>query len=1168
MKRIMVWILALGMTLSLAACGAEADSAREKTKKLPTEAAQKDAGTGATSANGEVLSAAFPAVGDKLAGFTVTDVSEFSLIGARIALFEHDKTGARLMYIANNDTNRVFDLTFFTRAVDNSGLPHVFEHSTLDGSEKYPSKSLFFNLSYQTYNTYMNAMTGSLYTTYPVASLSEEQLLRYADYYTDSCLHPMILEDESIYREEAWRYRLADADDELSIEGTVYSEMKGADNISRAAYYNTLRAAFPGSTAGNDSGGEAEHIPEMTWEKLRAYHDEYYHPSNCMAFLYGRFDDYGAFLKLLDEAFAPYDKREFSFEDAAYTPLTQSVTVEKAFPVESGSSTENSSEIFYAFLCPGLKADPQEENILNTFTDLMVDDASPLMQSLKKALPSGSFASYIEIEGPEDMIVFYGANLNPEDAETFRSTVDAALADVAANGFPADLVDGVMASVSLSTKLIGEQGDVGVGLISSIADYCASTGRHFGYMDYVDALSEIGGWNEQGLYADAVNRYLGADALTVLSVTYPEPGLREELDSAEAARLAEVKASMSADEIAAVVEISNASDEDDDSSEYLKALQAVTVSSLPEEIRLHELSDETHEDGVRYISVEADVDDVGQPILFLDGSGLAQEDIHWFAVYAAVVGEMDTARHSREELAVLTTRYLYDAETRLSLIDRYGTDEFRPCLRVGWTAADEDLEKGYELMYEILYETDFSDAETLQGLISQIKASLKSSVNDAPYNVMLYRALGSSSPLYRYSSYFNGLEYYAFLEEAEGLMETDPAAAQKHLESVRDYFRNRTNAAAVYAGSVKGAAVNAPLAENFMASLDAAPIESVTYEFDPIPQSEALIVNSTVQYNGVVADYAALGLEGYSGELDAVAPLLSDAYLYPQLRDQYGAYGVFNGFLPDAGAYVVSYRDPNVTETFDVYEAMPAFLRDLETDQEELDGYILSAYSYYAKPEGELSGAVSAALSALTGEPQDIKLQYMRDLKTLTPEKLREYVPAFEALVSDGLRFTAGGAGAINDNAALYESVLNPFGAVDTAAIEFDDVDESNPYYEAVRFVFENELMLPAEETVFGVDDGALVGDMAYALYVFGFGETPPDLDTARADLGEYRIMAANGENEAALSRTGAEKALASFSRAIGVTYTRSGDATDDPISRGEMAQILLDYYSYLESLA
>ena len=301
-------------------------------------------------------------------------------------------------------------------------------------------------------------------------------------------------------------------------------------------------------------------------------------------------------------------------------------------------------------------------------------------------------------------------------------------------------------------------------------------------------------------------------------------------------------------------------------------------------------------------------------------------------------------------------------------------------------------------------------------------------------------------------------------------------------------------------------------------------------------------------------------MDGYSGVLDALSSMIGDTYLYPQLRDQYGAYGVMNGFLEDVGPYIVSYRDPNVVQTFDVYEALPDFLRTIDLDQETLEGYILSAYSQYAVSEGELAGAVDAALSAFSGKPLDSKLQFMRELKTLTLDKVRANADAFECLAEDGMRFTAGGASAINENAELYEVILNPFGSVDSSAVVLEDVGEESEYYEAVRFVFENGLMPAAADTFFDVDGPATVGDMAYALYLFGFGETPADLDSARADLREYGIMASNGANEDALSVSGVEDAFASFSAAIGMPYSRSSEATGEPLTRGQLAQFMMDY--------
>ena len=397
------------------------------------------------------------AIGDVVNGFEVIDLSDFPMVNAQVTLFRHQKTGAQLMYLANDDTNRVFELTFRTPAENDMGTPHVFEHATLSGSEKYPSSALFFNLSYQTYNSYMNASTYNFMTTYPVASLSEEQLLRYADYYTDSCLHPMIMEDESIYRTEAWRYEMADPDADLTIAGTVYSEMLGSYDKSSAAYYNFMKTAFPGSTKGNVSGGKPSDIPALTWQDLKDYHDKYYHPSNCLASLYGSFEHFEDFLELLDGYFSEYDKAEIVIEDSLYTPIEAPVTAEFAWPVESGTDTENASTVYYGIICEGANPD-----VLDLLTTLLAEDSSLLMQRLYAALPYADFECYVETTTPEPVVVFVADNVNAPDAAAFKIVVDEALAATVQEGFDAATVDALMAQVSLETRLVTESGSTGV----------------------------------------------------------------------------------------------------------------------------------------------------------------------------------------------------------------------------------------------------------------------------------------------------------------------------------------------------------------------------------------------------------------------------------------------------------------------------------------------------------------------------------------------------------------------------------------------------------------------------------------------------------------------------------------------------------------------------------
>ena len=1106
----------------------------------------------------ETLEAAgLPAIGDVVYGFEVKEIREFALVGAQAVLFEHQRTGAKLMYLANEDTNRVFDLTFLTRPTDDTGLPHVFEHSTLDGSQKYPSKALFFNLSYQTYNTYMNASTYSMMTTYPIASLSEEQLLKYADYYTDSCFNPTIMEDESIFREEAWRYRLESLDGPLTIEGTVYSEMLGATTLGRAAMLNAYQAAFPGSVVGLDQGGNPDHIAEMTWDTLKAYHNLYYHPSNCIAFLYGAFEDYTAFLKLLDEAFAAYEKADFVFEDSGYTQITEPVAVSVGFPMEAGTDTANQSEIEYFFVCPGLRADEQEELVMNTLTDLLVSDSSPLKIALKRALPSGQFSCYIDTTAPDDAIVFSAENVNEGDAEIFKATVDAALAEIAQSGFTADVVDAVMANLSLTTRLVSENSDVGVNVIPSIAYNYATSGNPFSYFDYVEALSSLKDWNAQGLYQAAVQKWLVGSQTTALVTTYPEPGQKEAKDAALAEKLAEIKAGMTEEELQAIIAQSTAEAEEEDTSAMVAELQAVTVTSLPEEIRMYDIADEVGEDTIRRISTVADVDGIGRVGLFLDASGLSQDQIHWFKLYTQLVGDLNTAGHTQEELKVLSERYLYSKEFRISLLG--DKDAFTPWLRMGWIGTDDDMATAYDLMYELAFKTDFTD-EKLAERITAVKAALRASINSSAYNILLYRALAANNKLYRYYNYANFLEYYAFLEEVEAVMETSPELVITALQGVQAALKNSYHATAAYAGSEAGLALNAPLADAFLAKLDSAAFEPTEYDL-PVPAArEALIVDQQVQFNGLVADYASLGMEDYDGSLDALTALVGDVFLVPQLRDQYGVYAPWTGAIKDGGLYLLTYRDPNVRETFAVYDGLADQLRAYEVTQDVLDGYIMSSYASYAKSSGELTGAMTALIDTLNGDAQEQKLEYMRELKAVTPEALAAAADMYQKLSENGIRSTAGSASMINANADLYDVILNPFNAQDASQIALNDLPEDHPHYAAVRFVFENGFMAAQSDDAFGVDSPATVGDVCAAMYVM-IGGSPNAAEEAYEFLAGYGLVPAEYALDTELTYAMSDELIIGIvSAAFGVDL--ESDVTEETanqiMTRGELAEQIM----------
>ncbi len=1044
-----------------------------------------------------------PAVGDVVHGFEVIETRDYPLMDAVIVRFKHRQTGGEVYYIANDDTNRAFDLTFFTEPIDNTGLPHVFEHATIQGSEKFPGEQMFFNLSYQTYNTYMNASTGKWYTTFPLASLSEAQLLKLAEFYTDACFNPVIMENERIYRTEAWRYRLESADAPLTIEGTVYSEMLGATTLQRQAGLNLMRAAFPGSMAGNDSGGTPDVIPDMTWQMLKDYHDRYYHPSNCAAYLYGQFDNYKAFLQLLDGYFSAYEKREFARDDAGYTPITEPVVQSLPFPVEESASTEHVSAVRYAFVCPGLKQTLGDELALDTMTDLFMANASDLQQRLQAAIPYGTFYAYIEMDGPEDAIMFAASNVDPGDADTFKAIVDEEIARVAQDGFPQALVDSVAASLAISARLTRESSDPVNSVISHMISRYATTGNCWDFQDYQDSLFKMDEWNRDGVYAGVAGRWLKDSRTTALVTTYPEPGVKEENDAALAQKLAGIKAAMSADEIAALVETTNAEAPEDHSAEYVARLKAVTVASLPEEIKEYAVSDVTGDDGVRHIDAPAAVEGVSQANILLDAAGLPQEDIHWLNLYTGLLTQLDTTAHTKAELATLFGRYLYNGSIDLSL-PQAGADGYHPYLQMGWIALDDDLAAGYDLMHELLYDTKVDDPAKLLEQVQAMKSSMKSGVTANPVGTLLRRALAGCQERFAYSCYARDLDFYDFLGRVEKQLADDPGAVTAKLEGIQATFNNRKNAVTICVGNEASIALNRELADKFLASLDEREITPATYDF-PMPEKrEALVIDSGVQFNMLATNLPSVGLEGFDGRLDAVTKLVSDAFLVPQLRDQYGVYTPWSAATEDY-FMVYAYRDPNVAETFEVLEGLPEQIANMELDQDTLDGYIMNAYSGYAMPEGALTGAYNAAMDALQGLDPARKLAWMRQLKQVTPETVRVDADLYAKLVENGARMTAGAASAINENAELFDAILNPFGAVDATQVALDDVTEGSDHYDAVRFAFEQGFMGPVEGEDFGADLPATKGDLLAALYVLVGGER--DANEALAAFVEYGLV-------------------------------------------------------------
>ena len=1091
-----------------------------------------------------------PAVGDVVEGFEVKEIRPFEMVGADLVLFEHQKTGAKLLYIANEDTNRAFQLTFPTRPIDNTGLPHVFEHSTLSGSAKYPSTGLWFNLIYQSYQTYMNAYTMDAMTSYPIASLSEEQLLALADFYTDCCLHPIVKEREDIYRTEAWRYEMEDMDSPLTLNGTVYSEMTGAMDLRESALDNANLVTFPGAALTFNYGGKPEAIPEMTWDALKNYHDTYYHPSNCIAYLYGSFEDYTVFLKLLDEAFSPYEKKEFSFTDSGYTRITEPVVTSVPYAVAEGTDTANQSTIYYYIICPGLKENKAQQRAADHVWELLGNSGSLLMQNLKKAFPSGSFSCGRELAAPDDALVFVANNVNKEDAEAFRTVVNDSLKQIAQDGFDPVQLDSIVTAKLLNNKLALESGEPVDTVMNSLAYAYAVTGNPFDYVESTEDQANIMDENAQGLLTAAISDWYVDPELYTLTTTYPEPGLKEKQDAALAEKLAEIKAGMTDEEKQAIIDATHAEPEEDENAEMIAALTPVTVADLPEEVREYAITDETGEDGVRRMNAVAGVDGVGKVDLYFDARTLPQEDIHYLRLFTRLLGQLDTDAHSKEELAVLMDRYLMSRTIGVDTCNTPEKDDVIAYLIAEWVALDDDLAAGYDLMKEILFHTQFTDLQTLSERITAQKSYVRNSINNNPYVALYSRQEGVGDPRSRYYDYLNYTSYYAFLEELEAQMASEPETVVARLQNIQSFFANRSGAVATFAGNEASIAVNAPLVDTFFADIASEEREYPAYDLPVPPIREAVSVDGNIQYNCNCAAFSQIGVEpDYS--LNVIGSLIADQLLIPVLRDQMGAYSVWCGTDGDYAMYLISYRDPNVKATFDLYDSIPEKLAAMELTQEQIDGYIMQQYSSLAKPAGELGGAVTAMTNILHRRPADEKLQQMRAYKSVTPESVKAAAEAYAKLMEKGCRGTVGPIGTLQANSDLYDAIQNPFHTEDLSQVSFSDVAEDNEHHDAIYAAFTSGMMAAKEEGLFAPDEPATVGDFLGGLYMLiGGGSNDPD--ACKETLVGYGLVAADQDLNAELH----EDLLCGLLTAIGAEMTT--DTPDAAVTRADLADLFV----------
>ena len=960
-------------------------------------------------------------------GFRVTKTAEIGYLCADVYFLEHEKSGAQLIYCDCDDIERTFCVSFRTQAINDKGLPHVFEHSAVAGSQRYPDPNLLFGMSTQTYNTYLNAETWQNVTIYPCASQSEEQLLAYMDVYMSGVLEPLIVTEERSMMREAYHYALASPDDELTVSGIVYSEMQGAaGNIYSDADLKTRKLLFPGSYSANLSGGLPSEILNIEYQELLDFHEKYYHPSNMLMMLYGKLEDPERYLKFLNKEYlSNYDRKDVMLDDPEYERAEGFREANYTFAASADTDAEDASLLTYAFELDGLSyQDTVAATVVSTY---LSSDSSPLLKAMNERFPAAAFSVSLNDMLAKPVMILQLDGANPEDAPLFRETADTVLQDMVGQEIDQSVVEMLVNSLRYSQILANETEDSGVELCRTFARAWAFGGETDAYLKSLDSMEQIGSFCQDDSITNFISDYMLNSANTVLTSDTPEPGELEAENARELKRLQEMKAAMTDAEISALVE--KTADYDawiakNDTVSLVDKVQKVKASKLPEEYPTAAVNDRTEND-VRYITSELESDEIFAVNIYLDASYLPFELLNYADTLTILAGTMGTEHYTAEEfLRRLQSETQNIGMTLAPLYYQDQPEKLYLCLNI--SGLSEQIESSFELLEELLLYSKFDDHNEIRTSAAGDANLLDLFLQLQPETAVQALVDARMNPAHAYELYLAfSSEYAAYINGVAAMSDAELDTYSKQLYQAREYLMNRKGAIVAAVGDSGNLDLCLKKADALLDKLEAktGKAEDIFSKLPKLGDNVALCIPGTVQYDYQCLNFEDAGIEA-NGKLYAVNKLVLDKVLYPEIRFRNNAYSAQCKCM-DTYIYMDSYRDPNVQETYDIFSQVGERLRTMDITQEELDGYIIAAYSGLAGKQGPVTQALNAVESCMLGSKEGERMQrYIQELKQLKTEDLQELSAVYDLISSKGARVAGVSETLIDQNAGLFDQIL------------------------------------------------------------------------------------------------------------------------------------------------
>lgn len=941
-------------------------------------------------------------------------------VASNVKLLKHIKSGARILLFENNDENKVFSVGFRTPPTDDTGVPHILEHSTLCGSKKFPVKDPFIELLKGSLNTFLNAMTYPDKTVYPVASCNDKDFANLMEVYMDAVFYPNVYLHEEIFKQEGWHYELENVDADIIYNGVVYNEMKGAfSSPEQVVMRESRHALFPDTTYGVESGGDPEFIPNLTYEAFKNFHHRFYSPANSYIIMYGNMNMEEKLNWLDEEYLSKFDVIKVDSHIDYQKPFTTPIHEEIFYPVGKDESLENKTYYSYNAVI-GTYEDAKLNlafQILNYA--LLEAPGAPLKQAIIDAGIGSDILSDFDSGLLQPVLSIIVKDAQSGKEQVLDEVINKTLKELVTKGIDKKSIQAAINYYEFKYRE-ADFGGAPKGLVyglNAMETWLYDDNDPFTKLEYNAQFSSLKEELNTNYYEELINKYLLNNNHVAYVTVSPSNTLGAEKEQALKEKLAAYKASLTKEELEKLVNDTKALKEYQATPSTLEELATIPLLTREDiDDKVEPLyNEEQILDGVKVLKHNVETNGIGYLNFCFNTKDVPNELIPYVGLLQNVLGYVDTTKYTYQNLTQEININTGGINPRTKIIS-IGDNDVLPLFVFETKALYDKIPFVFDTVKEIITSSKLNNKRRLMEILGENKSQRQMMLMGRGHIASMNRAFS----YIRSSSYYNelvdGISEYQFIEDLCLNFETKYEEIITNLEKVIKLIFRKENLIISYTATNN--AYDKYLTD-FVNSLYKEEVQKGKFEFTPNLLNEGFRTPSTVQYVARVGNFKEVG--NYTGAFQVFAMALRYDYLWMQVRVLGGAYGCMSNFTRNGNVYFVSYRDPNLEKTMDVYMNIPNYIDSFNPSTDDLTKYIIGAIGMLDTPLSPKDKGARSFLAYLQNVTYEDLKQERHEVLNVTLDDIKALKPLIEKALNDNALCVIGNENKIEDSNIFKE---------------------------------------------------------------------------------------------------------------------------------------------------